>query len=152
MHLSANSIGHLISDQNRDLYALTFFYDEVLSHYMWHLGVGGLAALLVVRQWRYPHVGGEMSRGSRLMLILASILHGFTLFAIFIEGGTTLLGIPFTLIATLVILIWGRDKLKSQPLINFFFVSWEVGLLFIAGWMLYWMEWPPPQLCETGYC
>jgi hypothetical protein len=106
----------------------------------------------MVREWRYPLVNGEMSRSSRVMVILAGILHGFTLFAIFIKSGTALLGIPFTLIATAVILIWGRDKRKAQPLVLFYFVSCLVGLLFLAGWSLYWMEWPPPQLCEKGFC
>jgi hypothetical protein len=148
MHLAANSIVHLIADETSDLYQLTYFYDEVLSHYLWHLGVVGLAILLVVRQWREPLVGGEMSRGSQMMVILAGILHGFTLFAIFVEGNTTLVGIPFTLIATAVILIWGRDKLKAQPLILFYFVSGLVGLLFIAGWGLFWREWPIPGIFE----
>jgi hypothetical protein len=152
MHLSANSIGHLIEGQTSDLNTLTFFYDEVLSHYLWHLGVVGLAILLVARQWRYPLVEGKMSRGSRVLTILAGILHGFTLFAIFIEGGTALLGIPFTLIFAVVVLIWGWNKLKDQPLVLFYFVSCLVGFLFLAGWGLYWSECPPPQLCEKGFC
>jgi hypothetical protein len=87
-----------------------------------------------------------MSKGSQVMVILAGILHGFTLFAIFVEGNTTLVGIPFILMVTVMILIWGRDKLKSQPPINFFFVSWVVGLLFIAGWSLYKRECQLPQM------
>ena len=150
MHLSANSIGHLITDESSDLYQLTYFYDEVLSHYLWHLGVVGLAVLLVVRQWREPLVGGEMSRGSQVMVILAGILHGFTLFAIFVEGGTALLGILFTLIVIVVVLVWGRDMLKDQPIIAFYFVSCVVGLLFMAGWALYWREWPIPQFARLG--
>jgi hypothetical protein len=152
MHLSANSIGHLISEKSGDLYDLAFFYDEVLSHIIWHLGVVGMAILLIVRQWRHPLVEGEMYKGSWVMVILAGIIHGFTLFAIFIEGGTAPLGILFTLIVTVVVLVWGRDKLKDQPLISFYFVSCVVGLLFITGWSLYWREWPLPQLCETGFC
>ena len=42
MHLSANSIGHLLKGmENSDIYKLTYFYDEVLSHYLWHFGIIG---------------------------------------------------------------------------------------------------------------
>ena len=40
MHLAANSIGHLLKDlAGSDVYTLTDFYDEVLSHYLWHFAV-----------------------------------------------------------------------------------------------------------------
>jgi len=56
MHLSANSINNLIGNLAKhqiidvtttDIYKLTYFYDEYLSHYLWHIGVMGLAALLI---------------------------------------------------------------------------------------------------------
>src|SRR5258708_35691080 len=38
MHLSANSIGHLVEKSaTSDVYTLTHFYDEILSHYLWHI-------------------------------------------------------------------------------------------------------------------
>src|SRR5580765_5124993 len=50
MHLGANSIGHLLEDlKQTDAFALTHFYDEVLSHYLWNVGILGLAALLIAR-------------------------------------------------------------------------------------------------------
>ena len=55
MHLSANSIGNLLKDMPEgDVYILTHFYDEVLSHYLWHLGFVGLSGLLLIRQWQNP--------------------------------------------------------------------------------------------------
>jgi hypothetical protein len=45
MHLAANAIGHLLSEGDGDVYTLTHFFDEVLSHYLWHGAVMGLAAL-----------------------------------------------------------------------------------------------------------
>ena len=56
MHLSANSINNLIGNLAKnqivdvtitDIYHLTYFYDEYLSHYLWHIGVVGLAVLLI---------------------------------------------------------------------------------------------------------
>ena len=146
MHLSANSIGHLLADMTEsDVYALTHFYDEVLSHYLWHLGIIGLAALLLIRQWRNPFAE---NRSSLTLVILAGIIYGFTFFLIVIEGGTAPLGIPFAVVVTLVGLIWGRHELRRQPLLAFFLVSFGVATLLFTGWAIYWGG--LPQFSEVG--
>ena len=99
MHLVANSIGHLLA-KGGDVYTLTYFYDEVLSHYLWHLGIVGLAVLLLARAWRCPYAGES---GYAWPVILAGIIHGLTLFIVFIEAGTAPLGIAFSLIVALVV-------------------------------------------------
>jgi len=49
MHLSANSLNHFLRwMESTDTYRLTYFYDEVLSHYLWHFGVVGLSAIIIV--------------------------------------------------------------------------------------------------------
>ena len=149
MHLAANSIGHLLSPGS-NAYDLTYFYDEVLSHYLWHSAVILLAVLLLVRGWRHFYDEGA---GFSWLVILAGILHGITLGVIFIEGGTALLGILFTLFLILVIVIWGSNRLKTQPLVAFFFNSSVVGLLIMGGWVFFWGVWPIPQICDTlGIC
>jgi hypothetical protein len=136
MHLAANSIGHLLEEMTGTAaYILTYFYDETLGHILWHSGVMGLSALLLIRQWRNPFSGERASLG---LLLPAGIIHGLTFFVIVIEGGTALLGIPFALIAILAGLIWGRGKLREQPLLLFFLVSYVVAMLFFAGWGIYW--------------
>ena len=82
------------------------------------------------------------------MIIPAGIIHGFTFFLIVIEAGTAPLGIPFVLLLPLVVLIWGRDKLKSQPLLSFYFISCLVAILFFAGWGIYWSG--LPEFSEIG--
>lgn len=136
MHLSANSIGHLLAEfTHGDAYILTGFYDEVLSHYLWHLGIFGMAALLVYLEWRQKQAQGQVAWG---WIVPAGVVHGLTLFAIVIEAGTAPIGIFFTIIIPLVILIWGRDKLKTGPLTSFYFISCLLALLLIAGWCIYW--------------
>ena len=39
MHLSANSISNLLGAGTTEVHTLIHFYDEVLSHYLWHLGI-----------------------------------------------------------------------------------------------------------------
>lgn len=153
MHLSANSISNLIVNlsQNRtidisgtDIFNLTYFYDEYLGHYLWHIGVLGLAALLIYREWRQP-VGTTTAWWAA---IPGGILYGFTYFAIFLEGQTLILGLPFAFLVVLFTLVWGRKKLAQQPVLAFFFVACLVAALLFTGWGLYWGGFP--QFSEVG--
>jgi hypothetical protein len=138
MHLAANSIGHLLEGFESSLaFELTFFYDEVLSHYLWHLGVIGLAALIVHRQWNAKQAGENIPRG---ILVLCWVLYGFTFSAILLEAKTTALGIPFLLILVGVMLLWGREKRRNQPLLTFFFGASLFSLMLLSAWWLYWGE------------
>jgi hypothetical protein len=140
MHLAANSIGHLLREMTgTNAYVLTYFYDETLGHILWHSGVMALSALLLIRQWQNPFSGERASLG---LLLPAGIIHGLTFFVIVVEGGTALLAIPFGLIVILAILIWGRGKLREQPLLLFFLISYAVAMLFMAGWGIYWRGLP----------
>jgi len=147
MHLSANSINNLsgylardgvIDIKPTDLYTLIYFYDEYLGHYLWHIGVIGLATLLVFESWRQP-----MEEKTNWMLVIpAGILYGFTCFCFFVEGNTLILGLPFATIVSFLVLIWGRRKLVQQPVLAFFFVSCMLSFLLFTGWGLYWGGFP----------
>lgn len=145
MHLSANSIGHLLKGmENTDIYRLTYFYDEVLGHYLWHIGVVGLSAVIIYRQWQNPFT----EKAPPLMLIIAGVIHGFSFFSIVLEGGTAPLGITFAVLVALFGLIWGRKQMSRQPLLTFFFISYVVALVFFIGWAIYWGG--LPQFSEVG--
>jgi hypothetical protein len=148
MHLAANSINNLIGSLARDrivdvsgtdIFRLTYFYDEHLSHYLWHIGVLGLAALLIYEAWRRPSAEKTAWR----LVVPAGVFYGFTLFCIFLEGNTLPIGLPFAALITLLVLAWGRGKLAAQPVLAFFFVSCLLALLLLAGWGLYWGGFPP---------
>ncbi|MCK5641944.1 MAG: hypothetical protein KAJ19_14165, partial [Gammaproteobacteria bacterium] len=146
MHLSANSISHFLKGmEGSDVYNLTSFYDEVLSHYLWHFGVVGLSALLIYRQWRNPFIEDRIVLWP---LILAGIIHGLTLFIIFVEGGTTPLGVIFVVLITFLGLIWGRKRFGRQPLLLFFFIACSLATLLLAGWGVYWHG--LPEFSEVG--
>jgi len=153
MHLAANSIDNLIENLAKsqqlditgtDVYSLTYFFDENLSHYLWHGGILGLVALLGYREWQ---------RSANLtttwwVTILAGVIHGFSLFCIFLEGQTVLLGFPFTVIFTLLALVWGRKRLSCQPLLAFFSIACLVAVILFIGWGLYWGGFP--EFSEVG--
>jgi len=136
MHLAANAIGHLTKDiVGSDIETLTHFLDEVLSHYLWHLGLVGLSVLLIYRQWKNPFIE---SKGGMGMVIAAGIIHGFNYFLTIVEAATTPLGVPFAVLVVLATAIWGRKNLRQQPVLTFFFVAYLVATLFFLGWGLYW--------------
>ena len=153
MHMAANSISNLMAEgitrtqaelPGGDLYTLAYFFDEQLGHYLWHIGVLGLAALLIYREWHQP-------AGWRTVwwqAISGGIIYGLTLFMITNEGQTVWLGLPFSFLVVLFGLIWGRKRLGRQPVLAFFFVTFLVALLFLAGWGLYWGGFP--EFGEVG--
>jgi len=147
MHLAANSVNNLaetlasnqvIDITGTDIYKLTYYIDEHLSHYIWHIGVLGLAALLIYREWKRP--AGIATRWWTTGI--AGFIYGFTYFCIFLEGQTAMIGFPFAVVITLMTLISGRQRLKQQPLLAFFFVACLVATLLFAGWGLYWGSFP----------
>jgi hypothetical protein len=153
MHLAANSISNLIESQSRNrlidltgsaIFRLTYWYDELLGHYLLHVGVLGLAALLIYREWRYPAGSATVWWSS----ILAGVVYGFTLFTITNEGQTVLIGLPFAVIVTLFGLVWGRKKLGQRPVLAFFFVACVIALLLYTVWGLYWGGFP--EFSEVG--
>lgn len=153
IHLSANSIDNLIDALARsqvidikttDIYHLTYFFDEHLGHYMWHIGMLGLAALLIYHEWSRP-VGLATGWGTA---ILAGIIYGFSYFCIFIEGQTVALGLPFALIVVLFALIGGRKLLSQRHVLAFFFVTCLIALILFTGWGLYWHGFP--QFSDVG--
>ena len=140
MHLAANSIGHLLKDViGSDVYTLTDFYDEVLSHYLWHLGVVALSVLLLYRQWRHPFSGAN--RGL-VLGIVAGILYGFVYFTLIVEAQTAPLGVPFAVLVPIVALVWGRKEFKRQPVLVFFTIATLIALGFFVGWAIYWRDLP----------
>lgn len=146
MHLSANSIGHLLEEmKSSGAYHLTFFYDETLSHYLWHFGIIGLSALLFWRQWR--NLSSEEC--FRLWpLILAGVIYGFTFFMIVVEAGTAPLGLPLAILFAVSGWILGRKRIRQQPLLAFLTVSYSLATVLFGGWAVYWGG--LPQFSEVG--
>lgn len=146
MHLGANSIKHLMDDlHGTDVYALTDFYDEVLGHYLWHIGVAGLALLLVWRQIGSPL---EQALASLRTEIAAAVIYGFVYCLITIEAGTVPLGLPVAVIVTLIGLTRRRD-LRREPLTAFFFAAHALALILLAIWFARWGGFP--QFSELGW-
>jgi hypothetical protein len=146
MHLAANSIGHLLADlKDTDIYALTYFYDEVLSHYLWHAGVIALSLVILLADWR-REPGSEWTSWG--LVLPAGLVYGIAYFLIIVEGGTLPMGLP--LAAAVVLFTWvrGRRSLAEKPLMAYFASGYAIALLLFAGWGFYWGGFP--QFSEVG--
>jgi hypothetical protein len=147
IHMAANSISHLLDEANGgDTGRLTYFYDEVLGHYLWHIGFMGLTVLLVAVEWPNPTLA---SANSVWPLGIAGFIYGLTFFLIVDEGQTTLVGVPFAVLFSVVGFAWGHRKLRSHPLLLFFLVSYLVACLLFAAWGIYWGG--LPEFSKVGF-
>ncbi len=146
MHLAANSIGHLLADlRDSEIYQLTYFYDEVLSHYLWHAGVIALS-ILIVRADLNRTAAGERTSWGRILP--AGVVYGITYFLIIIEGGTLPMGLPLAVAVVAYAWVRGRASLAEKPLLAYFSCGYASALLLFAGWGLYWGGFP--QFSEVG--
>ena len=154
MHLAANSISHFLKGlPGSDAYAITYFYDEVLSHYMLRLGTLGFAGVLLWRHYQPVKKGVNMwhiGRRQRLLLGVAAALYGLTVALAAIEGQTVLLDLPAALvIAVLFGLFWWRQRhLPGAPVFSFLGMGYVAATIVLGGWGLFWSGFP--QFSELG--
>lgn len=145
MHLSANSINNFLGKGSTDVHELVHFYDEVLSHYLWHAGIVGLSLLLVLSPTSNMSKAGPI----RWSLVApASLLYGLTYFTAINEGGTVPLGLPAAIIIPLGLLLLKRPQIRTHNLIAFFFVGYVIATILFVGWFLYWGGFP--EFSEVG--
>lgn len=144
-HLAGNAIGHLAGESGgSDAAELTHFIDEDLSHYLWLLGIIGLAALAIYRQWRLPFAGPP--EGTALVVAAAAI-HGLNYFLSTVEAGTNGLGIGFA-VAVVVFGLLRRRELDARPIARFFVIAYALSLVLFLVWGLYWGG--LPEFSELG--
>ena len=152
MHLSSNSLSHFLSERNHgDIYWLNYLYDEVISHYMWHVGAFGLSAAVALYQLKYPLKGPSVST---LSLLPAAVLVAFTFAFASTEGETIPAIMPMTLIGLLgymtVIKLRGLS-LAQRPMLMFsilyyvlMLLAWSAYAIAFGGFM------PPLTLLGRG--
>lgn len=137
IHLAANGINDAVPDDARTAFEQTepgdvaLWLDEVLSHWMWHAGWLALSGLMLsAATVAEAPAGGRTSTPAAV----AGAIHGAAFFVVTVEGATTILAIP----GTVVLLAWsalaGRRGRLGQPIVPFFLVSSVVALVAYAGW------------------
>ncbi len=152
IHLAANAIGDAFShDAAKTFYGtvpgdLDLWLDETLSHWMWHAAWVALSVLILAAATRAPL---STASGPSTTAAAAGFLHGATFFLVTVEGTTTLLGIP----ASILLLAWSalaaRQGLAGRPVVAFFLVATVVTLLGYLGWGAL-HGWTLPEFSKVG--
>ncbi|HEX5013549.1 MAG TPA: hypothetical protein VFV72_05245 [Candidatus Limnocylindrales bacterium] len=135
-HLATNAIGDVFARgaARDEFYAteagdLDHWFDEVLSHWLWHLAWAALSVFIVAVATRRR----EWPRGPGRLSAAAGAVHGATFFFVTTEGETALLGIPLSV----VLLGWTARETAAgsrNPAIRFFLVSSVVTLTGYLVW------------------
>jgi hypothetical protein len=150
IHLSANSIDNLLGRGSAgasapEVHTLVHFYDEVLAHYLWHLGIISMSILLLAA----PVGVGEVASAPRWGIITVSaVAYGFTYFAAVEEGGTVPLGLPAAFLIVVWLLFRKRAAIRTQNLVAFFFLAYAFALLLFVAWFARWGGFP--QFSDLG--
>ena len=135
IHLSSNSLSHFLNLQEHgDIFLLNHLYDEVISHYMWHVGAFGLSASVALYQLKYPLGSGRVTTTS---LLAASALYAGTFTFATIEGDTVPAVLPLTLLVSALFLVIVRRHelpLQHRPVVLFFLLC---SGLMLLGWLAY---------------
>ncbi|HEX8941370.1 MAG TPA: hypothetical protein VF763_14545 [Candidatus Limnocylindrales bacterium] len=146
MHLAANSIGRPWEHLAVPTGALAHYYDEVLSHYLWHVGILGVWGLAIGRSLAAPTAEG---RPTRVAGIAGAIVLGVAWWMVLIESGTAPLDIPLTIIGVALVAVAGRRRLASRPIAAILGGAGALTLLLVAGWAVCWGG-RLPQFTEVG--
>ena len=136
IHLATNAIDDLIEGSGSPaalegpVYDLAHWFDEVLSHWLWHIGWVGLSTLLLAAAaTRGPWA--SLTAGAGAVTVAAGVIHGLVFGITTIEGVTALLGIPAS--AALLIGAWAVRR-HGSPVALFLGVSSAVTLAGYAIW------------------
>ena len=144
MHLSANSISNLLGTGSTTIHDLVYFYDEALSHYLWHFAIIGLSVLLLSLIKSSP----DSATVHWPLIGPSAVLYGFTFFLAVNEGGTVPLGLPAAALIALWIAFSRRHLARSHNLVAFFVVGYGVAVALFLGWYVYWGGFP--EFSEVG--
>jgi hypothetical protein len=152
IHLAANAIGDAFSHAAAEAFyqtvpgELDLWLDETLSHWMWHGAWVGLSVLMLAAA---THGASGTPRHASVTVVVAGLIYGATFFLVTVEGATTLLGIPASLLALAWCLVAARRGLVRQPVIMFFLVSAIVTLIGYVAWGAL-NDWTLPEFSKVG--
>ena len=136
LHLAANSIANEAPSD------VAHLWDEVVSHWIWYLGLFVvMASMAVALRPREFHVGA--------VDLLVGFLVAVTLFNNFVEGGTPWLGVVLMLVAVVAGVRW-----RPAPVSRLILPIAGTVLSLLVAWGVYWFVSDGlvfPQFSELGW-
>jgi len=152
IHLAANAIGDAFPHDAAEVFYgtvpgdLDLWLDETLSHWMWHAAWVALSLLILAAATRSSVAPPDRTSA---IATVAGLIYGATFFLVSVEGVTTLLGIPASILILAWCLVARRRGLARQPVVTFFLVASLVTLLGYVGWGAL-NGWTLPEFSKVG--
>jgi hypothetical protein len=151
MHLSANAIArHLTEAKDSSLFALDYSFDEILGHIFWDSGIVILSLGLILVGFHI--VPKKLSPSKQALIVMGSLIYGFTYFVNAVEGQTVFFTLPLAIAIPLAMwwIVRRMDiRFSKNPVLSLFFLSYSVAL----GLFLVWGIWHKgfPEFSELGW-
>ena len=151
MHLSANAIArHLTELKDSSLFALDYSFDEIIGHIFWDSGIVILSLGIILVGLYIDQK--KISSPKQALIVLASLIYGFTYFVNAVEGQTVFFTLPLAAAIPLTIGWVSHRKiirLSKNPVLFLFLLSYIVAL----GLFLVWGIWQKgfPEFSELGW-
>lgn len=148
MHLSANSINSFLGQsRGSEAYAIAYFYDELLSHYLWRFGAVGLTGVVLARHWR-----GWEGGARRGLLAVACAAYGLTYAVAATESQTVPMDLPASaaIAAVFGARWWTQRTVPGDLVFAFFGTAHGLAVLALTAWGLYFTGFPEPSSLLRG--
>ncbi len=151
LHLSANSIARLLQGmEGTNVFKATYLFDEVISHFIWIVGLYLISLGLILLAWRLSFQ--PLIRKNLILLFAGAVLYGFTFTLEAIEGQTVIFAFPAAILGFVfaLILYRGRKREKCRnPILLFFMGAYFLSLLLFLYWGISRSGFP--QFSELGW-
>jgi hypothetical protein len=146
IHLPANSLSHFLTgERDGTVYQLNYFYDEVLSHYLWHGGGFILVLGLALFEIQHPFAGAEYHK---IWLAIPILFFSFTYSFAALEGGTVRLILPLSCVSALGLLLLASKSQVSfgelLPIGLFATISFALITIVLTVYGLHFHGFPQP--------
>jgi len=151
LHLAANSIARLLRGmEETNVFKATYLFDEVISHFIWIVGLYLISLGLILLAWRLSFQ--PVFRKGMIFLSAGAILYGFTYTLEAIEGQTVIFAFPAAILGFLFALILyrrGKRENNQNPILLFFMGAYFLSLLLFLYWGISRSGFP--QFSELGW-
>lgn len=151
LHLSANSIARLLVNMKEsDVYRATYLYDEIISHFIWIIGLFLISVALLLIASKPLHM--SLSGQNYSFLFAGAAGYGFAFTAEAIEGQTVIFAFPASGAGFLLAFLFYWKKRREgfqNPILLFFIAAYLLSLLLFFIWGVSHSRFP--QFSELGW-
>ncbi len=151
LHLAANSIARLLQTmKDSDVFKATYFFDEIISHFIWIGGLSLISLGLILMAHRLSFQ--PFIKKSMILLSVGSVFYGFTFTIEAIEGQTVVFAFPAAVacfLLTLFLYLKRKRERGRNPILFFFLTAYFLSIILFTCWGITRSGFP--QFSELGW-